>query len=57
MTLPGRLRERPEDRLASPVQVVDLLALAPGLPHSVRALDSADMLLTVHRLPGEAGAV
>jgi quercetin dioxygenase-like cupin family protein len=33
-----------------------LLALAPGLAHSVRALEATDMLLTVHRLPVDAGA-
>ena len=33
----------------------DLLALAPGLPHSVRALASSDMLLTVHLLPPPDG--
>jgi quercetin dioxygenase-like cupin family protein len=33
-----------------------LLVLAPGVPHSVRALEAADMLLTVHRLPIDSRA-
>jgi quercetin dioxygenase-like cupin family protein len=33
-----------------------LLVLAPGVPHSVHALEAADMLLTVHRRPIDAGA-
>lgn len=28
-----------------------LLALAPGIPHSVRAVEPAEMLLTVYRMP------
>ncbi len=132
MNNPGRLREHPDERLASPVQVIDLaamaaslraephpaidghrqmavarhgpvtvilfafdregllkehqaegevllhvlrgrlrvaadeethemgagsvLALAPGMPHSVRALEPSDMLLTVHQLPPGPGA-
>ncbi len=31
-----------------------LLVLAPGMPHSVRALEAADMLLSVHRRPIDA---
>ncbi len=34
----------------------ELLALAPGIPHSVRAIVPSEMLLTVHRLPTEEGA-
>jgi quercetin dioxygenase-like cupin family protein len=37
-----------EDRTIGPGTIV---ALAPGLPHSVRALEATDMLLTVHRQP------
>lgn len=33
----------------------ELLALAPGLTHSVRALLPSEMLLTVHRLPEQDG--
>jgi quercetin dioxygenase-like cupin family protein len=33
-----------------------LLALAPGVPHSLRALVATEMLLTIHRRPVEAGA-
>jgi quercetin dioxygenase-like cupin family protein len=29
----------------------ELMALAPGVPHSVQALVASEMLLTVHRLP------
>lgn len=29
----------------------DLISLAPGQPHSVRALDESDMLLTICRVP------
>lgn len=32
-----------------------LLVMAPGMLHSVRALEAADMLLTVHRRPVDAG--
>lgn len=31
-----------------------LLALAPGIPHTVRALAASEMLLTVHHQPPEA---
>lgn len=31
-----------------------LLALAPGIPHTVRALAPSEMLLTVHHLPLDA---
>ncbi len=31
-----------------------LLVLSPGTPHSVRALEASDMLLTVHRRPIDA---
>lgn len=33
----------------------ELVALAPGVPHSVRAIGASEMLLTVHRLPAEGG--
>lgn len=33
-----------------------LLALAPGVPHSVRALQATDMLLTVHRVSDDVAA-
>lgn len=32
-----------------------LLALAPGIPHAVRAATASEMLLTVHRLPTDTG--
>lgn len=32
----------------------ELVALAPGVSHSVRATEASEMLLTVHRLPVEA---
>jgi quercetin dioxygenase-like cupin family protein len=32
----------------------ELMALAPGVPHSVLALAPSEMLLTVHRLPVDA---
>ena len=31
----------------------ELMALAPGVMHSVLALAPSDMLLTVHRMPEE----
>lgn len=31
----------------------ELVALDPGVPHSVRALAPSEMLLTVHRIPAE----
>lgn len=33
----------------------ELVALAPGVLHSVRAIEPSEMLLTVHRLPAESG--
>ena len=33
-----------------------LLALVPGLPHSVRALVATEMLLTIHRRPPAPGS-
>jgi hypothetical protein len=33
----------------------ELMALAPGLAHSVRALAPSELLLTVHRLPVDEG--
>jgi len=33
----------------------ELVALAPGVLHSVRAIEASEMLLTVHRLPPEDG--
>lgn len=51
--LSGRLQVVVEEE-AQVVGQGELLALAPGVPHSVLALSPSDMLLTVHRLPVEA---
>ncbi|MEO8635905.1 MAG: cupin domain-containing protein [Gemmatimonadales bacterium] len=48
--LTGRLEVVVEDQRLE-LGMGELLALAPGLPHSLRALESSDMLLTVHLLP------
>lgn len=31
----------------------ELVALAPAVPHSVRAIEASEMLLTVHRIPAD----
>jgi quercetin dioxygenase-like cupin family protein len=35
----------------------ELMALAPGVPHSLLALAPSEMLLTVHRLPADTPGV
>lgn len=54
--LSGRLKVVVEDE-AREVGRDELMALAPGVPHSVTALEQTDMLLTVHRVAANgAGA-
>jgi quercetin dioxygenase-like cupin family protein len=53
--LSGRLRVVVEEE-AREVGPDELMALAPGVPHSVLALEPTDMLLTVHRVSADDAA-
>ena len=53
--LEGRLQVIVDDD-AREISRDELLALAPGVMHSVLALTPSDMLLTVHRLPDDPTA-
>lgn len=54
--LSGRLQVVVEEE-SRQVGPEELMALAPGVPHSVLALEASDLLLTVHRIPANgAGA-
>ena len=51
-TLAGRLLVIADDE-PHELGAGELVALDPGVPHSIRALAPSEMLLTVHRLPSE----
>lgn len=44
------------DEEAREVGPGELMAMAPGVPHSIRALEASDMLLTIHHLPLDEAA-
>jgi quercetin dioxygenase-like cupin family protein len=48
--LAGRLQVLADEEVRE-VKAGELMAIAPGVPHSVRALAPSEMLLTVHLLP------
>ena len=53
--LEGRLQVIADDE-AREIGRDEIMALAPGVMHSVLALAPSDMLLTVHRLPDDPAA-
>jgi quercetin dioxygenase-like cupin family protein len=53
--LEGRLQVIADDE-AREIGRDEIMALAPGVMHSVLALAPSDMLLTVHRLPDDPTA-
>lgn len=52
--LAGQLEVSVDDE-AVPVAAGELLSLAPGRPHAVRAHTPSEMLLTICQVPAEAG--